>query len=80
MVFLNAQGVEEQLIENLKKWNAEHDAEKRTPDRYGLRTYGVGAQILRDLNVGKMRLLSLPRKMPNMAGYSLTVTGFESEN
>lgn len=80
MVFLNAQGVEEQLIDNLKKWNADQGTEKRTPDRYGLRTYGVGAQILRDLNVGKMRLLSLPRKMPNMAGYSLTVTGFESEN
>ena len=80
MVFLNAQGVEEQLIANLKKWNAEKETEKRIPDRYGLRTYGVGAQILRDLNVSKMRLLSLPRKMPNMAGYSLTVTGFESEN
>ena len=30
-----------------------------------LRTYGVGAQILRDLNVGRMRLLSRPRRMPS---------------
>ena len=42
-----------------------------------LRTYGVGAQILRDLKVGKMRLLSNPRKMPSMAGFDLQVAGYE---
>ena len=41
-----------------------------------LRTYGVGAQILRDLNVVKMRLLARPRKMPSMAGFGLHTTGF----
>jgi 3,4-dihydroxy 2-butanone 4-phosphate synthase/GTP cyclohydrolase II len=41
-----------------------------------LRTYGVGAQILRDLNVGQMRLLARPRKMPSMAGFGLHVTGY----
>jgi 3,4-dihydroxy 2-butanone 4-phosphate synthase/GTP cyclohydrolase II len=40
-----------------------------------LRNYGIGAQILRDLNVGKMRLLARPRKMPSMAGFALEVTG-----
>jgi 3,4-dihydroxy 2-butanone 4-phosphate synthase/GTP cyclohydrolase II len=42
-----------------------------------LRNYGIGAQILRDLNVGKMRLLAKPRKMPSMAGFDLEVTGYE---
>jgi len=41
-----------------------------------LRTYGIGAQILRDLGVGKMRLMALPRKMPSMAGFGLEVTGY----
>ena len=41
-----------------------------------LRTYGIGAQILRDLGVTKMRLLSSPRRMPSMAGFELEVTGF----
>jgi 3,4-dihydroxy 2-butanone 4-phosphate synthase/GTP cyclohydrolase II len=41
-----------------------------------LRNYGIGAQILRDLNVGKMRLLAKPRKMPSMAGFDLEVTGY----
>jgi len=41
-----------------------------------LRTYGVGAQILRELGVQRMRLLGSPRRMPSMTGYGLEVTGF----
>ena len=41
-----------------------------------LRAYGIGAQILRDLGVGKMRLLAAPRKMPSMAGFGLEVMGY----
>ncbi|MFO1220478.1 MAG: bifunctional 3,4-dihydroxy-2-butanone-4-phosphate synthase/GTP cyclohydrolase II [Burkholderiaceae bacterium] len=43
-----------------------------------LRTYGIGAQILRDLGVTRMRLLGSPRRMPSMAGYGLEVTAFEA--
>ena len=48
-----------------------------TEIRMDLRNYGIGAQILRDLNVGRMRLLAKPRKMPSMAGFGLEVTGHE---
>lgn len=41
-----------------------------------LRIYGIGAQILRDLGVRRMRLLAQPRRIPSMAGYGLDVTGF----
>lgn len=44
--------------------------------RIALRNYGIGAQILRDLNVRKMRLMALPRPMPSMAGFGLEVTGY----
>lgn len=50
--------------------------EPRTVVRAALRDYGIGAQILKDLNVGKMRLLAIPRKMPSMAGFGLEVTGY----
>ena len=40
------------------------------------RDYGIGAQILKDLGVGKMRLMAKPRKMPSMTGYDLEVTGY----
>jgi 3,4-dihydroxy 2-butanone 4-phosphate synthase/GTP cyclohydrolase II len=42
-----------------------------------LRVYGIGAQILRDLGIGRMRLMAAPRKMPSMAGFGLEVTGYE---
>jgi 3,4-dihydroxy 2-butanone 4-phosphate synthase/GTP cyclohydrolase II len=46
------------------------------PVKWDPRTYGIGAQILRDLGVSRMRLLSSPRKMPSMTGFGLEVTGF----
>jgi 3,4-dihydroxy 2-butanone 4-phosphate synthase/GTP cyclohydrolase II len=44
--------------------------------RMELLTYGIGAQILRDLNVGKMRLMATPRKMPSMTGWDLEVAEY----
>jgi 3,4-dihydroxy 2-butanone 4-phosphate synthase / GTP cyclohydrolase II len=41
-----------------------------------LRTYGIGAQILRELKVSRMKLLGSPRRMPSMTGYGLEITGF----
>ncbi|MFT5532109.1 MAG: 3,4-dihydroxy 2-butanone 4-phosphate synthase/GTP cyclohydrolase II [Burkholderiaceae bacterium] len=41
-----------------------------------LRTYGIGAQILKDIGVCKMRLLANPRKMPSMTGFDLEVVGY----
>ena len=40
------------------------------------RSYGIGAQILKDLGVGKMRLLAKPNPVPSMSGYKLEVTGY----
>jgi 3,4-dihydroxy 2-butanone 4-phosphate synthase/GTP cyclohydrolase II len=42
--------------------------------RMDLRTYGIGAQILRDCGVQKMQLMGHPRRMPSMAGYGLETT------
>ena len=44
--------------------------------KWDLRTYGIGAQMLKRLGVGKMQLMSQPRKMPSMTGFGLEVTGF----
>jgi len=49
---------------------AKHPAAKWDP-----RIYGIGAQILRDLGVRKMKLLSSPRRMPSMTGFDLEITG-----
>ena len=44
--------------------------------RMDLRTYGVGAQILRECGVRRMNLMGAPRRMPSMAGYGLEVAGY----
>ena len=49
-----------------------------TAAKWDPRTYGLGAQILRAVGVGKMRLLSSPRRMPSMAGWGLEITGYLS--
>jgi 3,4-dihydroxy 2-butanone 4-phosphate synthase/GTP cyclohydrolase II len=41
-----------------------------------LRNYGIGAQILKDLGVRKMRLMAQPRRMPSMTGFGLEITGY----
>ena len=47
--------------------------------RMDLRSYGVGAQILRDCGIHKMRLMGNPRRMPSMTGYGLEITGYLSK-
>jgi 3,4-dihydroxy 2-butanone 4-phosphate synthase/GTP cyclohydrolase II len=45
--------------------------------RMDLRSYGVGAQILRECGVHRMKLLGAPRRMPSMAaGYGLEIAGY----
>jgi 3,4-dihydroxy 2-butanone 4-phosphate synthase/GTP cyclohydrolase II len=53
--------------------------EPQRPGQMDLRTYGIGAQILRELGIAKMRLLGSPRRMPSMTGYGLEVTGFVTD-
>ncbi len=82
MVFLNCQGSADHLFGQIARWQGAPSAPplKRESGRMDLRTYGMGAQILRDLNVGQMRLLARPRKMPSiMPGFGLDVTGYEHQ-
>ncbi|TSE18546.1 Riboflavin biosynthesis protein RibBA [Tepidimonas alkaliphilus] len=74
-VLLNAGESAEQLLAQFQGTARASAALER--GRMDLRTYGVGAQILRDCGVQRMRLLGTPRRMPSMAGYGLEVVGFE---
>ncbi len=54
----------------------EPTATPRPAAKWDPRIYGIGAQILRDLGVRKMKLLASPRRMPSVAGFNLEVTGY----
>lgn len=43
-----------------------------------LRTYGVGAQILLDLGVQRMRVLGTPKKLHGLSGFGLQITEYLS--
>ena len=44
-----------------------------------LRTYGVGAQILKDLGVRRMRVLSAPKQLHGISAFDLEIEGYVDE-
>ncbi len=77
MVLLNCGESGEQLLAQFDGTAKSAHAPER--GRMDLRTYGIGAQILRQCGVHKMRLMGSPRRMPSMTGYGLEITGYISK-
>jgi len=74
VVLLNCGESASQLIAQFEGTARASQAPER--GRVDLRTYGVGAQILRECGVHRMTLMGNPRRMPSMAGYGLEITGY----
>ncbi len=55
-----------------------HGRAGKAPRKWDPRLHGIGAQILRDLGVGKMRVLARPKRIPSMAGFGLEVVEYVS--
>ena len=71
MLLLHRQESAAELLERSRP--VRHDS---VGHKMALRNYGIGAQILRDLRVRKMRLMAVPRRMPSMSGFDLEVAGY----
>jgi len=72
------------ILKRLQKvMGTESDAEQVEPDAKDapaeLRTYGIGAQILLDLGVRKMCVMSAPMHLSGIAGFGLEITGYRQE-
>ena len=74
LVLLNAGENAEQLLAQFQGTAQSSQAPVR--GQMDLRTYGVGAQIIKDCGVHQMRLMGHPRRMPSMAGYGLEIKGY----
>jgi 3,4-dihydroxy 2-butanone 4-phosphate synthase / GTP cyclohydrolase II len=64
--------------ENTQNFIAEFMGNIQAPSKADLRTYGIGAQILKNLGVGNMRLLANPRRVNSMTGFGLHIVDYYS--
>jgi len=77
LVLLNCGESAQQLLAQFEGTaRASHGPER---ERIDLRTYGIGAQILRDCGVHRMNLMGSPRRNPGMTGYGLEIVGYISK-
>lgn len=74
IVLLRRHEPTEEILERLQ---GVHD-KRRGARKWDPRLNGIGAQILRDLGVGKMRVLARPKRIPSMSGFGLEVVEYVS--
>ena len=80
IVLLRDQESSRDFMDSIETLGQQHDelGDRRTGDDV-LRTYGVGAQVLRDLGLSKIRVLSAPKHMYAISGFDLEITEYVSE-
>ncbi|RKZ53754.1 MAG: 3,4-dihydroxy-2-butanone-4-phosphate synthase [Candidatus Parabeggiatoa sp. nov. 3] len=78
VVILHQQDEPKMLINRIRYCCRQDDGEElpAQPQTHDLRTHGLGAQILSDLGVRKMRVLSAPKKMHALSGFGLEVVDY----
>jgi 3,4-dihydroxy 2-butanone 4-phosphate synthase/GTP cyclohydrolase II len=77
IVLLRDQETSRDFMESVESLGEHRDElrQRRSGDLV-LRTYGVGAQILRDLGLSKIRVLSAPKQMYAISGFDLEITEY----
>lgn len=79
VVLLNCEESADQMFAQFAALNDPQLRPQARAASMDLRNYGIGAQILKDIGVGKMKLLASPRKMPSMTGFDLEVVGYQDK-
>ena len=76
IVFLRQPETPRDMVQQIEAMIQGHGDEDQGDDQ---RTYGIGAQILADLGVRKMSLLSAPKVFHGLAGFGLEVVDYYSD-
>jgi len=77
VIVLRDQETSRELMEAVNGLSpAADELERHRSGESVLRTYGVGAQILKDLGVKRMRVLSAPKQMYAISGFDLEITEY----
>jgi 3,4-dihydroxy 2-butanone 4-phosphate synthase/GTP cyclohydrolase II len=78
VLYIRQEGRANGLIQKMKAYKLQEDGQNSTNEKLGIgetiRDYGIGAQILKDLGINRMKLLTNnPRKIKGLRGYDLEV-------
>jgi len=81
IVFLRQSETPRQMVLNIETImrGEDHHDKHDASHAEDLRTFGIGAQILADLGIHKMKLLSAPKKFHGLAGFGLEVVEYISD-
>jgi 3,4-dihydroxy 2-butanone 4-phosphate synthase/GTP cyclohydrolase II len=75
VVILRPEETPRDFMDNVRQLDAK-PATVRNPGATVVRTYGIGAQILKDLGLKRMRVLSAPKQLQGLSAFDLEVTEY----
>jgi len=75
VVILRPEETPREFMDTVRQLDAER-ARARHAGATVVRTYGIGAQILKDLGLKRMRVLSAPKQLQGIAAFDLEVTEY----
>jgi 3,4-dihydroxy 2-butanone 4-phosphate synthase/GTP cyclohydrolase II len=78
LVVLRKPNEAQELVDHLRAYRMQEQGAQlpKLPMQEELRTFGVGAQILADIGVAKMRVLGTPKRMHGISGFGLEVVEY----
>ena len=83
LLFINQEQTPENLLARirlLKQMQAEGKDNVAPPMKMDFKDYGIGAQILHDLNIQKLKVISNSKQAPRIGitGYGITIEGYQN--
>jgi 3,4-dihydroxy 2-butanone 4-phosphate synthase / GTP cyclohydrolase II len=75
VVILRPEETPREFMDNLRHFEAK-PAAAHPVGATVLRTYGIGAQILKDLGLKRMRVLSAPKQLQGLSAFDLEITEY----
>jgi 3,4-dihydroxy 2-butanone 4-phosphate synthase / GTP cyclohydrolase II len=74
LVILRPEESPRDFMDSVRQLDAKPELQR--PGATVVRTYGIGAQILKDLGLKRMRVLSAPKQLQGLAAFDLEITGY----
>lgn len=79
VIILRAGDSDQNILNEIDRYDVLQESSKtELKSSYDLKTYGIGAQILKSIGAKKMRVMSAPKKLHSLSGFGLEVVEYVS--